>query len=284
MTSIKRLRPSPALFVAMAALVMAMSGVAAALPGKGSVQKNDIAKGAVTTKAIAKGAVKTKVIARGAIGSKQIKGKSIRGNRIKDRGIKSKQLADGAVGEKQLADLGVTGAKVANETLDSTKISDYAVISSPAGNFVKLTATEGPSEAAARIAAPSTELFGKGQIAISAKCFRDTVADATFAEIYVASSASGAIFDGSTDELSGGNAPTDFLNPGTPETDRVLDDAIATAATPALMDEGEFNVVGVDGTHLLGQTTVAAKNGALAAGDGVYGAGNVCLFGGEISG
>lgn len=273
MSSKRKLRPSPALLVALAALVMAMSGAAVALPGKNSVQKNDIENGAVTGKKIAKGAV----------GSAQIKGKSIKGNRIKDGGIKEKQLADGAVAEKKIADDAVTAAKVPDEGLSSKKINDYAVISSAAGNFVKLTATEAATEVAARIAAPATELFKKGGITLSAKCFRDTAADTTFAEVYVTTNADGAIFNGATDSLPGGNAATDFLNTNTAETDRVVDDELATAAT-ANLNEGEFTIVGADGTHLVGQTTVAAKNGTLAGGEGVYGAGNVCLFGGEVSG
>ncbi len=50
--------PSPALLVAMTALVLALSGTAVALKGKNSVKANDIAKGAVKGRAIADGAVK----------------------------------------------------------------------------------------------------------------------------------------------------------------------------------------------------------------------------------
>jgi hypothetical protein len=271
MKHLKGVRPSPALFVSMIALVMAMSG--AAIAAKATVTSSDIKKAAVTTQKLANGAVTKKKVAKGAIGSQQIIGKSIKGNRIKDGGIKDKQIADATI----------TGAKVADESLSSKNISDYAVISSDAGNFVKLTATEGANEAAARDAAPETTLFEKGSLKITAKCFRDTGGDETFAEIYIATNANGAIFDGSTDELSGGNAATDFLNTDTAFTDRVLDDDSSTGAD-ASMDEGEFNAVGPDGTHLVGQTTVASKNGNLAGGNGVYGDGNVCLFGGEIAG
>ena len=281
---LSNLRPSPALIVALTALVVAMSGAAIALPGKGSVGKNDIKNGAVTAKKIA----------RGAIGSKQIKGKSIRGNRIKDGGIKAKQLAAGAVTAakvaenaittEKLADGAVTGPKVADESLSSGKISDYAVVSSPAGNFVKLTATEAATAAAARSAAPETQLFTKGQIRLTAKCFRDTAANETTAEIYVKSTASGAIFSSDEDSKPGGNASTDFLNPDTAETASQALVVVAGAGTPATLFEGSFNSVGADATHLLGQLTAAAKNGELAAGNGAYGAGNVCLFGGEISG
>ena len=90
------------------------------------------------------------------------------------------------------------------------------MISSDSGGFVKLTATDGATVIAARAAAPATDLFTKGQITISAKCFRDTATDTTHGEIYVRTAANGAIFDGS-DAKAGGPAATDFLNTDTPE-------------------------------------------------------------------
>jgi hypothetical protein len=272
MNHVSRLRQTPALIVAMIALVAAMSGAAAALPGKEVVKKNDLARGAVTSKAIA----------AGAVGSKQIAGKSIKGNRLKEKAVKAKQIADKAVTAAQIADGTITSQQVADEGLSSSNIDDYAVIAGADGNLVRLTATDGASEAAARTAAPATELFKKGQFTISAKCFRDTALDETFAEIYIATAANGAIFDGE-DDLGGGPAAIDFLNTDTLEVDRELD-SISAAGTTAQIDESEFTAVAPDGTHLVGQTTVAAKNGNLAAGNGVYGAGNVCLFGGEIAG
>src|SRR4051794_6412022 len=54
----KRLRrPSPALVVAVIALVAALGGVATALPGRNSVRSDDIARHAVRNADIAKGAV-----------------------------------------------------------------------------------------------------------------------------------------------------------------------------------------------------------------------------------
>ena len=41
-------------------------------------------------------------------------------------------------------------------------------------------------------------------------------------------------------------------------------------------------VIGADGTGLTGTFAVAVKNGNLAGGNGVYGEGNVCLFGGAV--
>ena len=53
-----RTRPTPALVVAMVALIAALSGTALALPSKNSVKSNDIAPGAVKGRDIANQAVK----------------------------------------------------------------------------------------------------------------------------------------------------------------------------------------------------------------------------------
>ena len=263
MNLLSSLRPTPALIVAMIALVAAMSGAAVALPGKDDVTSNDIADNAVKSKHIVKNAVR----------SQEVQGKSLKGNDLKDGAINTKQIKDDAIGS----------AQVEEDGLNDTDIADYEVLGDTAGNLVELTATEGATAAAARAAAPATELFTRGQLTITAKCFHDTGADETYAEMYVGTSADGAIFDGSSDELSGGPAATDFLNVATAEDDRQLDE-LSVLDADAQMDEGEFTAVAPDGTHLIGQTMVAAKNGTLPGGDGAYGAGNVCLFGGEVAG
>jgi hypothetical protein len=247
----RRLIPSPALGVALLALVLAMSGAAVALPGKAGVKKDDIAKGAVTAKAIAKNAVQ----------SKNIKSNAVTGAKVKNGTL--------------------TGSDVKDESLSSKKVSDYAVLSSSQGNFVRLTATDAVDEATARAAAPATVLFKKGVITLYGKCFRDTTANVLRAEIFAASSVNGSLLDGSDDQSGG--AIADFLNPSTPETDRQVDTITASAAT-AELDESEFVIFGADGTHLLGSTMLGVKNGALAGGDGAYGPGNACLFGAAISG
>ena len=249
----KRLIPSPALGVALVALMVAMSGAAIALPGKGGVQKDDLAKGAVTAKAIAKNAVQ----------SKNIKSNAVTGAKVKNGSL--------------------TAADVQDESLSAKDVSDYAVVSSPLGSMVRLSATDAPDAATGRATAPPQVLFKKGAITLYAKCFRDTGADETFAEIYVATAANGAVFNGQVDALEGGNAATDFLNTDTDPTDATLDNATATG-NDASYNEGEFTILGPDGTSLIGQTGVGAKNGVLGGGNGAYGDGNVCVFNAELAG
>lgn len=265
MRNLKRLRPSPALLVAGAALVMAMSGAAIALPGKGQVKSNDIAKGAVKSKAIAKG----------AIGSKQIKGKSIKGNRIKDKAIKAKQIADATITNGKIADGTITGAKVAPDGIDSSNIADYK-----AAQTGVVAATDGVDRDTARAAAPPQELFSKGQLSIYAKCYRDTTADEVYADVFMATSANGVILAGEGD-LDG---DPDFLDTDTLEADRALENDTNALLDGADTNVSEFTAMAPDGTKLVGHTGTAAKNGNLAGGNGIYGAGNVCLFQVEVAG
>jgi hypothetical protein len=63
-----RRRPSPAMVVAVIALVGALGGAAVALPGRNSVRSDDIAPKAVKTKDLAPKAVKAGKIGSGAVG------------------------------------------------------------------------------------------------------------------------------------------------------------------------------------------------------------------------
>lgn len=260
MRRLSKLRPSPALVVALAALVAATSGAALALPGKNSVQRNDIKNGAINAKKIK----------RGAIGSKQIKGKSIRGNRLKDKTVKAKQIADDAV----------TSAQVGANALNTSDLSDVKAFGSQL-----VTATDGTDADAARAAAAKVELFRKGQLAVYGKCYRDTTADVVFADVYIETSANGALFDGD-DELNGGSQgdTAAYLDTNTPEDERQLETSTDAGLDDTDASEGEFMAIAPDGTKLVGQLSTAAKNGSPAAGNGPFGAGNVCLFNGEISG
>jgi hypothetical protein len=276
---LKTVRPTPALIVAMVALVTAMSGAAIALPGKGTVSTNDIKKAAITKK----------LIAKGAVGSQQIIGKSIKGNRIKDGGVKAKQIADATITDKKIADATITGQKLADATitgkqvaddgLSDKNISDYDVIGD--GSFVKLTATEAPTLAGALAAAPETVLFSKGQLTIYAKCYRDTTAGEIEGGIYARTSANGAILQGDSN-LPSGDAV--LLDTNTAEADRGIQTTSTTVADAGNVAEVESVLIGADGTDLQILSHVATKQGTFPGGNGAYGDGNVCLFGGEISG
>jgi len=244
-------RPSASIIVACIALVFALVGSAFALPGKNSVDKNDLAKGSVTAKAIKKNAVRSKAIKKNA--------------------VKTKQLADGAVKEAKIADGAVTGAKVADGSLNSAKISDVEN-----SGLVKASATAAAGFNAARDAAPKHVLLQKGPLSIYGKCFTDTTGPTTYAYIYAESTVAGSAMISGYDYLPGGG--DDFLNPDTPEDDR----EVMPQNTGADDAEGWRNLatlISPNGDVLEGIVSTFVKNGTGgASGNGLYGAGDVCFF------
>jgi hypothetical protein len=251
--------PSPALIVAVVALVVATTGAAVALPGKNSVKSDDIAKNAVKKKHIKKGNVVTKTIKRGA--------------------VKASTIGAGAVSRGKLAANSVDGSKVADGALGNADIGDYALLGdSP----VRVAATEGASFDAARAAAPETPLFEAGSVELYAKCLRDTTAGAIRGEIYARTSANGAMMEGD-DDLPGFEG-TAFLDTATAEADRQLDTDETTVANTATYNENEGLLTSAEGRAFHVLSNIGVKQGSPAGGNGPFGAGNTCLFGGSVFG
>ena len=94
MGSLMKRRPSPAMAVAFAALVAAMSGTAIALPGKNKVDKNDIKKGAV--------------------GKKQLKKNSVNGGKIKNNRVKGADVDESSLGQVPSAASATTATTATN--------------------------------------------------------------------------------------------------------------------------------------------------------------------------
>lgn len=108
-------RPSPAMAVALLALVVAMSGTAIATTqlGKNSVGSGNIRPGAVTYSDLRNGA--------------------IRGSKLGKEGIADDKLARGAVTGQALRDGVVSEAKLGNEAVSSHKLALGAVLAANLG-------------------------------------------------------------------------------------------------------------------------------------------------------
>lgn len=204
---------------------------------------------------------------------------TVKTNDIKNNAVTSKKIKDLAITASKLANGSVSGDAIADDAIGDDKLSEIEVIG---GSFIRATATDGADEAAARAAAPEIALFQRGQLDLYAKCFRNAGADETRVEVYARTSVNGSILDGQ-DNLPGGPAATDFLNPATLELDRQLDTE-DIAGNDASYNENEFTVASPDGTGLHGQLGLGVKNGNLGAGNGLYGDGNVCLIQGTVFG
>ena len=204
--------------------------------------------------------------------------------------VSTDTIRDGAVRKAKIRANAVDGSKIASNAVTGDDIleSSLGPVPSAAGlktlSLVRSTPTLGADEASARAAAPEIPLFAKGQLTLYGKCFKNNGLNQVRAEVFVRSSVDGAIATGNV-ILEGGDG-TAFLNVATPELERRVDVELANANFANVSTLQSVSAVSPDGTSLRILTHLAAKNGVLAgpAGQGIYGNGDVCLFGGFVAG
>ena len=144
MPSVRLLRPSPALVVALIALFVALGGPAQAarlITGKQvknrSLQAKDLSRKAVKTlretprasvgeRRLATGGVTNAKLRDGAVTAVKVAPATLTGAQLAPTAIGTRELRAGAVGPAQLADGAVTGAKVADGTLDSRDTARFS--------------------------------------------------------------------------------------------------------------------------------------------------------------
>lgn len=225
-----------------------------------------ISKNSVGTKQLKNSAVNSKKIDNGTVKGKDVKKKSLKGRHVKDDSLTGVQIDESTLSQVPSAETATTATNV-----EGTELFGSGV--------VKSAATDGATEAAARAAAPEVPLGGKGALRFYGKCFTDTSAPRTYAEIYIATTQDGAVFGSAEDTLEGGPAATDFLNTNTDEDDRQVESESAGTDNANGFRSVYYAMAG-DGTAVQGVASVEAKNGTLAGGDGLFGPGSACLFSG----
>ncbi len=238
----RRFRPTPAMVVALLALAMAIGGTAFA-----------------ATK----------------IGTKQLKNKAVTTKKIDNRAVKGNKIKSGSVKTGKIKDEAVKGSKIADDSIGSSKLSDLEVFGD---SIVRATPTARPTLSEAQDAAPKVPLFSKGQLSIYGKCVTAEETPETFARVYAETSAAGSIFTG--DEVDKLEGDPDYLDPGTPESDRVVGSASAGAGSfrAADLSRTPFIAMSPNGAAVQGLASMAVKRSSPS--NGLYGPGVVCLFSG----
>ena len=132
-------RPSPAMVVAVIALVMATVGTAFAALGKNTVGTKQLKKNAVTAAKIKKNAVTTAKIKKNAINTARIKKEAVATGKLKDSAVATDKIAAAAVNGSKIADGSVTGSKIADGSVTG------ADINAPTTPFSQVTARLRPS-------------------------------------------------------------------------------------------------------------------------------------------
>jgi hypothetical protein len=202
-------------------------------------------------------------------GKNSVKSNDIAKNAVKSKHVKNNKLKGADINEAKLGQVPSAARADSAGAVDTVKVS----------GLKKVNATEGADFDAARAAAPEVTLLTKGALTVYGKCFTRTDADITYAYTYIKTSQNGSVFTAGNDSLEG----DDFLDTNTDEEDRELYNDSA-GNDDASGFRNMFDAAAPDGTLLNGMVTQYAKNGDLTGGDGIYGAGDVCLLGASALG
>ncbi|MBJ7357002.1 hypothetical protein [Nocardioides sp.] len=233
-------------YISKTALAVAILALVAALGGGGSYAAKLLTG---------------KDIRNGSIAGKDVKKSTLEGKHVKDRSLTGADLKDGSL----------LAADLAPGTLEDRMTA------------VRVSATPGATEDAARAAAPETVLFRKGPFTVYGKCYTDSADPSTYASIYIRTSEDGAVLDSDSGEFHGGDVD-DYLSTSTPEDRRELMYASQglNSAQYYASNGADFGAFSASGTAISGLLSVGVKNGVLPGGNGPYGAGDACLFSGSI--
>jgi hypothetical protein len=143
-------------------------------------------------------------------------------------------------------------------------------------------ATLGTTAITARAAAPDVHLFSAGPTEVYAKCFRNTTGTIrTNVEVFVRTSAAGTAVTGGALSLDGN--PT-YLEPSTAELSRRISSTQTADNTASSAAGTHVSIAATGGTAFEAEISRFVKAGTPPGGNGLYGAGNICLVNGNVIG
>lgn len=228
----RRRRISPALIVAIFALVASVSGTAVASHLNGNHLKPRSVGGG-----------KLKPFTGGLIKPQTI------------HGSKLKQFTGGLIRAETLGPRKIVPNSLGSDQIDESKLGPVPSADRLSGSF------------SAKLAFGETaELATSGPFTLTAQCVQNgTTSDGTegrdFVRILIATSEAGSVLTSGVDSLTG-NAPDKFLNPDTAEGDRVVDEVFVMNGNSNYKTGGHFSAIAPSGAGVSSPqaTTSAAIN------------------------
>jgi len=115
----RRRLPSPAMIVAVLALLIGLSGSALAV---------NAAKNSVTTKSIRNNAVKTKKLANEAVKTKKLADNAVKGAKLADDSVTNAKIADNAVDNGELAEEAVSVGKIEPGAISASRFYEATAV------------------------------------------------------------------------------------------------------------------------------------------------------------
>lgn len=233
----RRRRVTPALVVAIVALIAAVSGTAVAAQINGNQLK---------PRSVGGGKLKP---FSGAL----IKPKTIHGSKLK-------QFTGGLIKPQTLPAGKIVPNSLGGNQIDESKLGPVPAADRLTGEFhAKLAFGE------------SADLASVGPFKLTAQCVQNgTTADGTegrdFVRLLIASSEAGSVFTSGVGSLTG-NASDKFLGPDTAEADRIVDEIYVINGNPNYKTGGRFSAMAPSGAGL------SSTEGSTSAAINLFGTG-----------
>jgi hypothetical protein len=152
-------RRSPSLILATGALVLSLGGTAFALPGKNSVDKNDIRTAAVNSSDIRNGSVQTPDLAFGGVTTDKLRDGAVNSLKLLDNSVSSADIEDDAVESRDVKNDSLTGQDIQDASLTGADVQDNSLT----GQDINESTLQGVMPAQTRFVTDQTgELSGAG--------------------------------------------------------------------------------------------------------------------------
>ena len=278
-------RPSPAMLVAMTALVSSFAGPAAA---------DEVAR-------IAQSLTSSNQIKNGIVTSADVKNESLSTTDILNGGIRTEDIGTSQVTTSDLGPDSIRGDKIQSNTIDGSDVQDNTlkgedILESALGtvpraenadNAARLdgrsasaftTSTEVQSFSVALDLGETEEIASSGAIKLIAGCEDDGGGSAT-ARIYATTTQAGSLLESDEDSFSGGSDPAanpaDYLQPDTPPEDAEIITDSSSSTFPESVSE-------IDGGFAIAPDGSYAGIDAEGTGQAFNVDGGRCFFAGNV--
>jgi hypothetical protein len=223
---------------------------------------------------------------KNSVGSKQLKSKAVTEKKLSKSSVTSSAIKDGTIADGDFKNGALSGAKINVAGLGAVPKANAAGHAASTDDIlppvVKRLApsADNANSTTALHDATAVTLLKVGAASVIAKCF--TSGSSTYAYIILRSAKDGTIVSNSIGSQNFYGSP--FLNPGRPDENSYLGYTSTGGNGANYMYSSGYNYYGagtmadVDGNGMQFQANGWVKTGTLPSGNGVYGAGSVCLF------
>jgi hypothetical protein len=215
-------------------------------------------------------------VASAVVGLNQVVGSSVKNEALTGADIKNSSLFSADV-----KDGGLLGLDIKADGLGTREVAERSLLV-PANISQTLTATD-VANTAAGDALAETLLLSRGDLSITATCWRQTDTNVLHMDVQLRSSVNGAMLSSTLDDRSGGTAAATFLNVDTAKVDRQVASPNVNPNTFRLGSTADFTAWSPGGDFMHGAVSTVLQNGTVSGVTPPLGDGNKCQLVGYVS-